>query len=156
MRRAPGFAEPICEVAEMHAVVVYESLFGNTRDVAQAVATGVRTAWPNAVVECVCIGENDHEVASITAGLIVVGAPTHFWSMSTRISRAMEYEYELRMMRAGRAQGGEIRRQAAPTPGVRGWLAAIPPARGRPAAAFDTRMDRRFSGGAAPAIARRL
>src|SRR5689334_4105617 len=38
--------------AEMHAVVLYESLFGNTRDIALAVAAGVRTAWPNAAVDC--------------------------------------------------------------------------------------------------------
>ncbi len=42
-------------------------------------------------------------------------------------------------------------------PGVREWLAGLPAAAsGQVAAAFDTRLDKRLAGGAAPRIARRL
>jgi hypothetical protein len=137
----------------MHAVVRYESLFGSTRDIAQAVAEGVRAAWPGAVVDCACIDAPEHARSLSAADLLIVGAPTHFWGLTSRISRAMEREYELRMMRAGQ---GTVRRLAAETQGMREWLATLPPGRGTAAATFDTRMDRALSGGAAPGIAARL
>jgi hypothetical protein len=37
--------------------VVYESLFGNTRKVAEAISDGVREAYPDACVECVAVGK---------------------------------------------------------------------------------------------------
>ena len=138
----------------MYAVVMYESLFGNSREVAEAVAAGVADARPTAVVDCRCVDAVGSTLTVSTADLVVVGGPTHFWGMTSRISRAMEHEYELRMMPARRHPGS--RRQAAGTAGVRYWLTTIPDGHGTPAAAFDTRMDRAASGGAAPAIARHL
>ena len=47
-------------LAEMESTVrvtvVYESLFGNTRRVAEAISDGVREADPDACVECVAVG----------------------------------------------------------------------------------------------------
>jgi hypothetical protein len=136
----------------MHAVVLYESLFGNTSRIAEAVAAEVRTQHPEALVDCVGVDTAGYQLPA--TDLVIVGAPTHFWGMTSRISRIMEHEYELRVMRA--RTGPRPIRRAAVTNGVRSWLATIPPGRGTAAAVFDTRMDRVLTGGAAPAIARRL
>ena len=40
----------------MKITVVYESMFGNTRKVAQAISDGVREAYPDVHVECVAVG----------------------------------------------------------------------------------------------------
>ena len=45
----------------MHVVVLFESLFGNTREVAEAIADGARTADPAAEVACVRVAEADLE-----------------------------------------------------------------------------------------------
>ena len=60
----------------MDVVVVYESLFGNTRLVAEAIADGIRAANPAARVSvtrtaATKLGEVDD------ACLLVVGGPTH-------------------------------------------------------------------------------
>jgi flavorubredoxin len=41
----------------MHVVVLFESLFGNTHEVADAIADGARTADPAAEVACVRVAE---------------------------------------------------------------------------------------------------
>ncbi len=68
-----------------HALVVFESMFGNTESLARAVARGLESAGvPTAV----------HEVseapAEVPAGveLLVVGAPTHAFSLSRPSTRA--------------------------------------------------------------------
>src|SRR5687767_10672679 len=137
----------------MYAIVVHESIFGNTRDIAEAVAAGLSAAWPEAVIDCVGVDALSTQISLPDADLVVVGAPTHFWGMTSRLSRLLEREYELRMMRA---QPGHGRRRAVATTGVRHWLTTIPPGRGAAAASFDTRMAGAANGGAAPAIARRL
>jgi flavodoxin len=60
----------------MRAVVVYESLFGNTRRIAEAIAEGSRSQQPPADVACVPVTE---VTAAIVGGadLLVVGGPTH-------------------------------------------------------------------------------
>lgn len=60
----------------MHALVIYESMFGNTHEVAEAIATGLSRTLPTRV----CRGA-DIDPDSIDADLIVIGAPTHAWSM---------------------------------------------------------------------------
>ncbi|MGD9960770.1 flavodoxin family protein [Nocardioides sp.] len=67
----------------MKALVVYESMFGNTREVAEAVAAGLRG---HLEVEL-------HDVASAppaddTWDLVVVGGPTHAFSLSRASTRA--------------------------------------------------------------------
>ncbi|AUI64561.1 hypothetical protein B1H26_23740 [Amycolatopsis sp. BJA-103] len=65
----------------MRAMVVYESMFGNTEQVAKAVAEGLS---PYAEVDVV----NVDDVGSVAeAGLLVVGGPTHVHGMSWPSSR---------------------------------------------------------------------
>jgi hypothetical protein len=127
-------------VGIVHAVVVYESLFGNTRRIAEAVAEGIRTARPDLEVMCLPVATADADGHLDRASLVVAGGPTHVLGMSSpRTRTSQDKDHQL----AG--------------PGVREWLAGLPAApHGARAAAFDTRMDKWFAGGAAPRIARGL
>lgn len=60
----------------MKALVVFESMFGNTRDVAQAVADGVATRLDVGVAE---VGTSP-DLAGVD--LLIVGAPTHAMGLS--------------------------------------------------------------------------
>ncbi|MEV7182085.1 flavodoxin domain-containing protein [Kitasatospora sp. NPDC093679] len=138
----------------MRAVIVYESVYGNTREVAEAVADGVHTAQPEAVVRCLPAAEAGPEVTR-SADLLVVGGPTHMHGMTSALSRRMAVAAEKKKDPDGAAE-----RTAAAGgngPGLRGWFHSLP--EGGPgvrAAAFDTRADIKASGGAAHGIARRL
>ena len=135
------------------ALVVYESLFGNTAAVAEAVAEGLRAARPDALVDCRRV--DDHVVYD-EFDLVVLGAPTHFWGLTGTLSRTMESQYERRFMSARPAGTTGGTRQAAATSGMRNLLATFPSGRGRAAAAFDTCMTGPLTGGARAATARRL
>jgi hypothetical protein len=112
------------EDEDMRALVVYESMFGNTRDIALAIADGLGTSLP---VEAIEVGEAPRELPADVA-LLVVGGPTHAHGMTTAKSRTDA---------AGRA--GE--RLVSRGPGMREWLASVRPASAKtPAAAFDTRI----------------
>ncbi|SHN75934.1 flavodoxin family protein [Cryptosporangium aurantiacum] len=122
----------------MTTLVVVESLFGNTRAIADAVADGLSAAGPVTVV-----GVDDAPATPADdVTLLVVGAPTHAFSLSRPNTR-----------KAAEDQGAEHH----PT-GVREWLAALPAdTSGRAAAAFSTRIPKKFvPGSAAKAAARRL
>ncbi len=138
----------------MHALVVYESLFGNTHAVADAVADGIRQADPDAEVTVVPAAAGAGDQVR-TADLVVVGGPTHMWRTTSPRSRRMGLDGAARnTKRPGPAPPVE---PGAPGPGVREWLASLPGATdGAMAAAFDTRLRSRVSGGAARSIARRL
>src|SRR5258706_8068276 len=136
----------------MRAIVVYESLFGRTREVAEAVAEGLRAAAPGAAVDGGPVVDAGPAVGQVD--LLVVGGPTHFLGMSSQRSRRLVRQYQERA-------GGHRSRRAAGKhpagPGVREWLAALPQAAGRRwAAAFDTRLATLFPGSAARLIARSL
>lgn len=125
----------------MQALVVFESMFGNTAAVAKAVGSGLATKLETEVHE---VGVAPRVLAE-SVELLVVGGPTHAFGMSrvgTRESAAR--------------QAGE--RLVSQSIGVREWLDAFQfPTWGVAGAAFDTRIDRpRFPGAAANAIARRL
>ena len=75
----------------MFVGIVYESLFGNTRDIAEAIAAGIREAGPEADVVCCPVGEAGPELAR--ADLLVVGAPTHFLGLPSARSRVMQLRY---------------------------------------------------------------
>lgn len=76
--------------------------------------------------------------------------------MTSGLSRKMGLQAEENKAAAGEENIHEPE-PGAEGPGVRDWLHRVPKAaRGRRAAAFDTRVDHRMAGGAAPAIARRL
>jgi Flavodoxin domain len=134
----------------VRALVLYESLFGNTAAVAEAVAAGMRSGLPDAAVDCRRI---DDAFGPDAFDVLVLGAPTHFWSLTGTLSRTMESQYERRFMAPA---AGAATRQATATSGMRNLLGALPPGGGHPAAAFDTCMSRPATGGARRAIQRRL
>ncbi|HLT10786.1 MAG TPA: flavodoxin domain-containing protein [Micromonosporaceae bacterium] len=125
----------------MRALVVYESMLGNTEEIAQIIAEGLAT---DMVVQAVEVGIAP---SAPTVDLLVVGAPTHAFGLSrpsTRSSAAAE------AARTGRAV---VSRRF----GIREWLAALRPDGVRMAAAFDTRVRKpRLPGSAARAALRRL
>lgn len=124
----------------MRALVVYESMFGNTETIARAVAAGVGERYDVTVAE---VGSAPRSVPEGT-DLLVVGGPTHAFGLSRPGTRADAAE-----------QLGE-RRPVSRGSGLREWLAEVPPAAGLPAATFDTHIDKRFPGSAAKAARRRL
>jgi hypothetical protein len=119
----------------MKAVVLYESLFGNTASVARAIADGLRPIGEVAVAR---FGEVPDGVAE-EADLLVLGGPTHAWGMTRPRTRENP-----------KAEGYAV--------GAREWLEGIRLAQRWMAAAFDTRFDRPrwLTGSAARRIARRL
>lgn len=121
----------------MKALVVFESMFGNTRDVAQAVAEGMATVIDTEVAE---VGTSP-DVGGVD--LLVVGAPTHAMGLSRDTTRKSAAE-----------QAGD--RLVSRRHGVREWLDTL--ATGTAATAtFDTRVRKpRVPGSAAKAAQRRL
>ena len=67
----------------MRALVVYESMYGNTHLVADAIAVGLA---PLGAVEVVPVGGATDAVLA-GADLLVVGGPTHVHGMSSAMSR---------------------------------------------------------------------
>jgi Flavodoxin len=136
----------------MNIVVVYESMFGNTHQIAEAVADGAREAAPDAQVSLFPVAESDPQLVQ-AADLLVVGGPTHMRGMSSGMSRKMGISGEAKKDEAERHE----LEPGAEGPGVRDWFDTLPKATKRSkAAAFDTRADQRLAGGAAHGIARRL
>lgn len=122
----------------MRVIVVYESHWGNTAAIARAIAAGIGS-------EAQALSTTD-ATNEIVAGvdLIVAGAPLLGFALPT--------EAMLKSIASGAAND--------PTPpdvshpGMRMWLDALPPGRGR-AAAFETRIWW-SPGSAAKAILKRL
>jgi Flavodoxin len=142
------------EVNVMRVVIVYESLFGNTHEIAEAVGDGVAQAQPDAEVTRVPVADAGTDLVE-AADLLIVGGPTHMRGMTSAFSRKMGLQAEEK-----KAQGDAVHEQHEPGaegPGLRDWFHNLPKASpGRRAAAFDTRADARMAGGAAQGIARRL
>ena len=149
----------------MQIVVVYESVMGNTRAIAEAVARGARAAVPGATVRCRPAARVLAE--PIEADLVIVGGPTHFFGLPAERTRL---RWVRGVLRRGRAEGLTTRLEpGAAGPGLREWfdeltgdgdVGAAPRAAGpggHPrAAAFDTRLDRPLAGSAARRIAQLL
>ena len=133
----------------MKAVVVYESMYGNTHLVADAVAAGLRaTAGDDVVVAAV-----DDADAELLAGadLVVVGGPTHAHGMSRESTR------KAAVAAADKEASPLTVEPDAAGPGLRDWFDEqdhLPPN----AAAFDTRFDAPavLTGAASKGIAKRL
>jgi hypothetical protein len=144
------------EMVHVRIAVVYESVFGNTHVVADAIAEGVRDAQPEATVHLIRVGEPDaHRVEE--ADLLIVGRPTHMLGMTTRTSRSMALQSDEQHRLGDEEHPGHAIEPGAEGPGVRGWFHGLPhAAKGRFAAAFDTRGESRVAGGAAHGIAARL
>jgi hypothetical protein len=137
---------------EMDALIVYESMFGNTRKIAEAIAAGIREADPSARVTVAQAGTAQPDAAA-QAALLIAGGPTHILRMSSPRTR----QQGLQAARKATGQPHPDPEPGAAGPGVREWLRALPPARpGSRAAAFDTRLPSRLAGGAARSAARQL
>ncbi len=117
--------------------VIYESMYGNTRQVAEAVAEGIGAAD---VFEVGAAPPMPHDV-----GLLVLGGPTHAFGMSRESSRE----------EAARKSEGPVE---SATMGIREWLESLPAQSARPSyATFDTRVDHpHLPGSAAKKAAKRL
>ncbi len=134
----------------MRAVIVYESLFGNTRQIAEAIANGILARQPSADVACVPVAA---ATASLVQGadLLIVGGPTHMRGMSSGRSRKMGVQGEQKKAADVHVEPGFD------GAGLRDWFHALgKPAGPATAAAFDTRAGFPMAGGAATGIARRL
>ena len=128
----------------MKALVVYESMYGNTATVGEAIAASLRAQGLE--VEAGLVSKIDPaETAEVD--LLVVGGPTHVHGVSTAATRKS-------------AASDEKNSFPEPTiePGLRGWVKRLPSGKGRLAAAFDTRIDKPIilTGSAAKGIGRRL
>ncbi|MGW7456268.1 flavodoxin family protein [Streptomyces sp. NPDC054797] len=140
----------------MRVVIVCESLFGNTRQVAEAIGAGVQQSRPDAEVDCVRVDEADQARVG-SADLLIVGGPTHMRGMTSGLSRKIGLQSEKKQAEAEPEKPRHEAEEDVEGPGLRDWFHELLRTRGDvPAAAFDTRGDFRFAGGAAPAIARRL
>ena len=133
----------------MRAVVVYESMYGNTREVAEAIAEGLDLGADASVV----VGSIHATDATVLSGadLLVVGGPTHVHGMSRESTRAAAAE-------AVAEPGAELELDPeASGEGVREWLDRLGRGSAR-AAAFDTRvhMAAMVTGRASKAIAKQL
>ena len=112
----------------MRALVVYKSMYGNTKEIATAVADGLSTRMPVQLTE---VGAAPAVLAD-DIGLLVVGAPTHAHGMSNAKSRTSA---------ADRVTDGEPP-VVSHGVGLREWLAGLEHASPAhvAAATFDTRI----------------
>lgn len=122
----------------MQALVVYESMFGNTALVAEAIAEGLGA---RVGVRAVPVADAPTPLPA-DIDLVVVGGPTHAFGMSRRGTRS--------------AAARQDEKAAAGERGVREWLAVAGPMHGTLAASFDTHARTRLPGSASGAIRRRL
>lgn len=130
----------------MKVIVVYESMFGNTHLIAEAIAAGMASADAKAVP----VGEATSEVLA-GADLVVVGGPTHVHGMSRDSTRASAVTMATK-------PGHEVELDPdAEGPGLRDWFDALG-ANARWAAAFDTRAEGStlLTGRASKGISKRL
>jgi len=129
--------------ADVNALVVYESMYGNTAMIGEAIAAALREQGLD--VEEGLVTKID-PARTLDFDLLLVGGPTHVHGMSRVSTR--------------KAAVNERNTFPEPTldPGLREWLARLPEGAGRLAGAFDTRFDKpRFlTGSAARGIARIL
>lgn len=121
----------------MHAVVIFESLWGNTEQLAREIAAGIGDG-----VDVMDAASAPNTLDS-DVDLLVMGGPTHAFSMSSASTRA-----------AARQQGA-VR---IPARGIREWIEAQgSPGRAVPVATFDTRVvSPRLPGSAAKKSLKRL
>ncbi len=127
----------------MNALVVYETMFGNTRQVAEAIAQGLAATGEIRVVDVA----DAPRTISPDLDLVVVGGPTHAFSMSRPSTRSDAVH-----------RGAE---QKDLKMGIREWLGGLDRgAHPQAFAAFDTRVDIPLLPGAASKraakVARRL
>lgn len=131
----------------MRAVVIYESMYGNTHLVADAIGAGLGTLFDVRVVPV----SQASPAALADADLVVVGGPTHAHGMSRAATRKAAVEA------AGKPVSPLKLEPDAQGPGLREWFSSL----GRypvKAAAFDTRIHApaALTGRASKGVARLL
>lgn len=130
----------------MDAVIVYESMFGDTRRVAEALAKGMA---PSATVTLINV--NDAGKVFPKADLVLVGGPTHVHGLSRPMTRAEAVEWTKDPDRHLTLE------KSAPGIGIREWLDELTGPVGQ-FFAFDTRAEgaRLLTGSAAAHIDKEL
>lgn len=123
----------------MKALVVFESMFGNTKEIAEAIAEGLRDTMET---ECLEVGQAPSPRDDID--LLVVGGPTHQFGLSRPDSRKgaiSETDEPL----------------VSPGIGIREWLGSLPKVTGVATATFDTSIRKpNLPGSAARGARKRL
>jgi hypothetical protein len=124
----------------MYALLVFESMFGNTEVIARAIADGMSGQIRVEIVE---VSSAPAEIGSEVA-LLVVGGPTHAFGMSRPQTR----------QDAARQASGQVVSRGS---GIREWLAGVSCPGTVPAATFDTRAKQGWvTGSAARGAQKRL
>lgn len=113
----------------MRALVVYESMYGNTHVIATHIAAGLRDRHE---VSLVSVANATAELVA-QADLLVVGAPTHIHGLPTASSR------QAARKAAAKPDSGLTLDPDSGGPALRDWLAGRADGHGL-AAAFDTRL----------------
>ncbi len=124
----------------MKIAVIFESLFGNTQAVAEAIAEGLRDGGD------VSLHSTLDEVEVADVDLIVLGGPTHIHGMSRPSSRHGDDTHGATL--PGAEEG----------PGIREVIKSLPAGDRQPVATFDTRLDKPawLTGSAASVAGKRL
>jgi hypothetical protein len=132
----------------MHALIVYESVYGNTHAVAAGIAAGLE---PRSEAKLVPLHDATEDLLS-WADVVIVGGPTHAHGLTSASSRKGARES------ANDPKSGLTLDPDAVGPGLRDWFRGLTRVQGKSAVAFDTRFDASalLTGRASHGIARRL
>jgi hypothetical protein len=132
----------------MKVVVVYESMYGNTHLIADAIGRGVEDDGNDVLV--LPVHRADAPMLA-DADLVVVGGPTHVHGMTRESTRKAAVEA------AAKPESGLEVDPDAEGEGLRDWFDDVGKL-SKPAAAFDTRMEGppAFTGRASKGIGKRL
>jgi len=123
----------------MRALVVYESIYGNTRLVAERIREGLAETWDTDLRSV----DDPSPVNLADYGLLVIGGPTHAFGLSTPRSRA-----------EARGRGDD---ETAQGTGVREWIERVGSSYQGRIVVFDTRVGRiPWAGSASRSLRRRL
>ncbi|MFD1055647.1 flavodoxin family protein [Terrabacter terrigena] len=126
----------------MNVLIVHESMFGNTAEIAAAIAAGLRRGRPSGDegVTLVHVGDAPLTIAD-DVDLLLVGTPTHAFGMTRPQTR-----------RDATSKGAAPSRH-----GVREWIESLTPRTDLPVVTFDTRVHvRMLPGSAARSAAKAL
>jgi len=128
------------KAAIMSVLIVHESMFGNTHQIASAIAEGLRQGRADGDVRVVHVDDAPTTIAD-DVGLLLVGGPTHGFSMTRPQTR----------------QDATTKGATPAQEGVREWIATVTPRPGLPVVTFDTRVHvKMLPGSAASAAAKAL